>query len=232
MIHDFLSYSHDVSAVITETIDTNAVINGTAPVIIWGMSLKDWITIAISIAGIIVTILGLFIAIKKLRIDIKYEKEKLHIQKRTILSEESKNYYAELLQLFVKLINAINLASAYSETYYNMFSIDPSESKNNNLFKGYIVHGDEQTSKQIEVYRKEIIIVYEDICALNKNAPVHNDTIDLRMLELVTHMLQALVIEKNRHLIDHYHKICTAQFPKILELNILQKDIKMMLFSN
>lgn len=198
---------------------------------ILGIPPKEWIPIIISLVGIIATIAGVFITIRKLSTDIKLERVKLERENQTVLSNKSKEHYAKLRQLLHELINEIKVAVAYSKRHELEFAVDPSISCDNNLFKSYVFQVNVTTADKIEDYRKGIFEKYEKIRKHNENAPVHNISVDSRMAELVEHMMQALKIENERELLDNYEYICTAPFPTIEKLEKLENDINVMLFS-
>jgi len=201
--------------------------------IFFGMTISEWIPIIVSVSGIVATIIGVIVTIHRLRADIKHEKVKIAREDKAILSDVSKDHYARMLQLLRKLINAINIVAAHSKKYDFQFELDPSKCRENNLFKSFIHKDREDMSitNLAEKNRKSILNVYREICDLNKNAPVFNASIDLRISKLVEHMMQSCEIEDKRYLLDYFYEVCTAPFPEVNGLQKLSNDIELMLYS-
>jgi hypothetical protein len=192
---------------------------------ILGIPPEGWIPVFLSLLGILVTIVGVFITIVKLRSEIKNEKKKLLREDNAILLRQAKEYYSKLHLLLNMLINVINSTSVYSSKYALEFALDPKDANENNLFEPYIYREDDSVTRRIALYRTEIVQIYRDICEHKKNAPAYNTSIDSRMSELVTHMLQADEIDKNPELFNDYHLVCKTPFPTMKDLSELEKDI-------
>lgn len=225
MVYGLISIALDASQTPAEALDLST----TAAWTMLGMPPEKWIPIIISIVGVLITIIGVVITIRTLRADIKHQYEQKTREDKAVLSEMSKVYYAEMQQLLRSLINSINTAIIYSEQIGIRFVLNPYEYEHNNLLTHYVVREDTGVTEDLKNNRTNILRVYSEICELQKNAPRYIASIDSFLSKLEKHMLQALVIERNPHLLSEYHKICTAPFPSVPDLVRLSDTIEAVL---